>query len=302
MRVVYILGLAHSGTTIIDRILSCYPGVIGLGEVEHIIRRIDRGSAHNLNCPCGAKSSECPFWKGITTRRYDAHGDFFADVARTARDQGYSTLVDSSKSVGTSAQYHRLLAGGDISELAILRIVRDPRGWVHSMMRRESVDPADQEALRELFNRWLLASMKFDAKVRRRKENTIYVWYDRLILGREENKLAALLGLPPAPDDEISLASANQHAMTGNKFAFSKKRERLTYDTRWLESPLIEEVYASLPLVRSYYHELQKLHLDRGAQLPEALSGIDIAEFESSLEKSKPRKEKGTARLGFAAL
>jgi len=105
MRIVYILGLAHTGTTIIDRILSCYPGVIGLGEVEHIFKKIDRRTIHKLNCPCGTTSSECPFWGPITTRRYGSTADFFADVVGTARSQGYSTIIDSSKSVGTSIQY-----------------------------------------------------------------------------------------------------------------------------------------------------------------------------------------------------
>lgn len=36
MQVIQVAGLAHSGTTILDRVLSCFPGVVGLGEVEQI--------------------------------------------------------------------------------------------------------------------------------------------------------------------------------------------------------------------------------------------------------------------------
>jgi hypothetical protein len=302
MRVVYILGLAHTGTTIIDRILSCYPGVIGLGEVEHIIRKIDRQTIHNLSCPCGAKTPECPFWKEITAKRYGAPADFFSEIVNTARKQGYSTVIDSSKSVGTSSQYSRMLGNQEISDLAVLRIVRDPRGWVHSMARREKVELTDRQGLRALFDRWLLASIKLDVKVQRRKDNVIYVWYDKLILAREEAKLAALLGLPPTKDDEISLETANQHAIAGNKFAFSKKREKLTYDTRWMESPEIEEIYSSLPLVRSFYHDLQKLHLDKTASLP-ALPGPDtIAKLESSLNQRSAKIGKRLSRLEIPAL
>ena len=304
MRVVYILGLAHTGTTIIDRILSCYPGVIGLGEVEHIFRKIDRQTIHKLSCPCGAKSSECPFWKDVTARKYASTGEFFSEIVANARTQGYSTIVDSSKSVGTSSQYSRMAARGEISDLSLLRVVRDPRGWVHSMARREKVELTDTERVRALFHRWLLASMKLDAKVQRRKDsNVIYVWYDRLILGREENRLAELVGLPPAPGDEISLESANQHAIAGNKFAFSKKREKLTYDTRWLESPEIEEIYASLPDLRSYYHDLQKLHLDKSAPMPAAPAQEAIAALEAWLNESGVSSpEKKAARLEIAAL
>ena len=303
MRIVYILGLAHTGTTIIDRILSCYPGVIGLGEVEHIFKKIDRRTIHKLNCPCGTSSSECPFWGPITTRRYGSTADFFADVVGTARSQGYSTIIDSSKSVGTSIQYSQMAGRGEISDFSVLRIVRDPRGWVHSMMRREKIPPTDHAALRGLFYRWLLSGIKLDTKVQKRSDRLVYVWYDRLILAREEDRLAALLGLPPAANDEISLHTANQHAIAGNKFAFSKKREKLTYDTRWLESPLIEDIYASLPLVRSYYHELQKLHLDAEARLAALPSRAAIAEIEASLaEGNLSKTEDGIARLEIAAL
>jgi hypothetical protein len=303
MRVVYILGLAHSGTTIIDRILSCYPGVIGLGEVEHIIRKIERQTIHNLSCPCGAKTAACPFWKEITTKRYDSPAAFFSEVVATAGKQGYSTVIDSSKSVGTSSQYSRMLARGEISDLAVLRIVRDPRGWVHSMARRENVELTDRPGLRALFDRWLLASLKLDAKVQRRKDNVCYVWYDKLILAREEAKLANLLGLPPTKDDEILLETANQHAIAGNKFAFSKKREKLTYDTRWLESPEIEEIYASIPALRSYYHELQTLHLNKAAPLPKLPSADAVAKLEKVVSEAGMSKAGVSAsRSEFAAL
>jgi len=303
MRIVYILGLAHTGTTIIDRILSCYPGVIGLGEVEHIFKKIDRRTIHKLNCPCGATSTECPFWGHLTAKRYGSTAEFLMDVVNTARSQGYSTIIDSSKSVGTSTQYSQMAGRGEISDLSVLRIVRDPRGWVHSMMRREKIPPTDHATLRGLFYRWLLSSIKLDTKVQRKSDRLIYVWYDKLILAREEDRLADLVGLPPAPNDEISLHTANQHAIAGNKFAFSKKREKLTYDTRWLESPLIEDIYASLPVVRSYYHELQKLHLDKEARLPALPSRAAIAEIEASLADGNLSKtEDEISRLGIAAL
>lgn len=284
MRVVYILGLAHTGTTIIDRILSCYPGTIGLGEAEHLVRKINRGTIGTLPCPCGATTSECSFWGGIVAQQYATPAAFFAKVVETSRAQGYSAIVDSSKSVGTSAQYLRLLAHGDISDLSILRVVRDPRGWVHSIMRREDGNPNDEKTIRGLFYRWLLGSIKLDQKARRRAGNLTYVWYDKLILEREEDKLASLIGLPSLPTSGISLVQANQHAIAGNKFAFSKKREKLTYDTRWMQAQLIEDLYAALPAVRSYYYALQQLHLSKEIGLPITPDHSSIAEMEAYLE------------------
>jgi hypothetical protein len=298
MRIVYIVGLAHSGTTIIDRMLSCFPGVIGLGEVDQIIRKVGLRTIAKHACPCGAEATACAFWKHIVGGTYEAPADFFGDVVKTARSQGYSTIVDSSKTVGTATHYRRMLSRNEVTDVALVRVVRDPRGWVHSMMRREKIEPTDHLSVRKLFYRWLLSSIKLDTKMQKQGRTPIYVWYDKLILAREESKLAALIGLPPVPDGKFSLLAANQHSIAGNKFAFSEKREKLTYDIRWLESPVVENTYSSLPMVRAYYHGLQALHLSKDAQLEALPKSSVVAEIQESLDKGDfSAIEKSISRL-----
>jgi hypothetical protein len=262
MHVVHVLGLAHSGTTILDRILSCYPGVIGLGEVEQIWKKVRHRTTDGAVCPCGAKPNECIFWKQVLAGENRSPDDFFRAVVETASQQHYRMLVDTSKALVGSLHYSNLLQEGVVSQLTLLRLVRDPRGWVHSMMRREKIELSDSTVIRALFYRWLFTSLKLDRRVHRPGAAKIYVWYDRLILRREEDGLATLLGLEHSSSDELDLATANQHAMAGNKFVFSQKRSaKLTYDDRWLETKQIEDIYADMTFVRAYYHEAQKLHL-----------------------------------------
>jgi hypothetical protein len=88
--------------------------------------------------------------------------------------------------------------------------------------------------LTRLFYRWLFTSMRFDRRVKHPGADTLYVWHDKLVLERQEDQLAAILGLRPltAP---IALGEANQHAIAGNKFVFSERRTSIKYDARWTD-------------------------------------------------------------------
>ncbi len=277
MRVIYILGLSHSGTTIVERILSCYPGTIGLGEAEHVHKELHRGTIVDADCPCGRRAVDCEFWKPVMAEDHETPAAFFDGLIRTAHRQGYTTVIDSSKSVGTSTQYQRMVAsGGPVDDLVLLRIVRDPRGWVHSMMRRERIAEADVIRITGLFYRWMAAALKMDRRAIADGLHSVYVWYDKLILSRQEDALAEVVGLVPT-GEPMQLSKSNQHSIAGNKFAFTEKRDSLSYDSPWLESAVIEQIYAALPTVRAYYHELQKLHLVQAPAMKVDLPRADLA-------------------------
>ena len=57
-KVTYILGAGRSGSTVLERLLSSAPGVVGIGEVATLWRRPLR----TLTCSCGAPALDCPFW------------------------------------------------------------------------------------------------------------------------------------------------------------------------------------------------------------------------------------------------
>ena len=57
MKVIYILGSGHCGTTLLDLILDSHDKIVGLGQCEKIgIKQI---------CACGKGFSECSFWRSI---------------------------------------------------------------------------------------------------------------------------------------------------------------------------------------------------------------------------------------------
>ncbi len=63
--IIYIAGLGHSGSTILDLILGCHSDIVGLGEIMPFIRRKDRTPDLNSTCSCGKKGYDCYFWSEV---------------------------------------------------------------------------------------------------------------------------------------------------------------------------------------------------------------------------------------------
>ena len=173
VRVLYIAGLGRSGSTLLSRLLGQVDGVCALGEAHHVWRTGAPRAAADELCGCGRTYAECGFWRdrlaavfdqegGVPTermrelagrvarirhvRRLERGGDraFEAAVAEyaavwerlyaeIARHTGARVIVDASKDLGP-LYFLRRIAG---LEVAVLHLVRDPRGVAHSWSRRK---------------------------------------------------------------------------------------------------------------------------------------------------------------------
>jgi len=93
LKVIYILGASHSGTTLTAMVLGALPDVCTIGELKlsHL------GDPEHYPCSCGALIRACPFW-GEVRARMAARGNAF-DIADAGTD-----LFDMS-----SAYVRRLL-------------------------------------------------------------------------------------------------------------------------------------------------------------------------------------------------
>jgi hypothetical protein len=62
MKIAYIAGCTHSGSTLMNRVLGAHPDAVTLGSVK----RFDKVMHEQLECCCGAPNLlECPFWSKI---------------------------------------------------------------------------------------------------------------------------------------------------------------------------------------------------------------------------------------------
>lgn len=79
MKVLYIMGTGHVGSTIVDVALGAHPQVESLGEVSKFMRTGWTPDG-NRKCACGSSVYECPFWSDVRKKWSDLTGS--ADATR----------------------------------------------------------------------------------------------------------------------------------------------------------------------------------------------------------------------------
>jgi len=62
VRVLYIMGTARSGSTILDTVLGNHKNVESVGE---LINLPINGWCNNEYCACGSRANNCPYWSGV---------------------------------------------------------------------------------------------------------------------------------------------------------------------------------------------------------------------------------------------
>jgi hypothetical protein len=174
VRVLFLGGLGRSGTTLLERVLGCLPGVCPLGEVVHLWHRdlID-----DERCGCGRPFSTCDFWQEVGERAFGGwhtidprhvlllrdrvertrhiprlaapgstfrnnireYADLYARVYTAAAEiTGSAVVVDSSKHAGLA---YCLRYAPEV-DLRVAHVVRDARGvaysWTKTVSRPES--------------------------------------------------------------------------------------------------------------------------------------------------------------------
>lgn len=62
IRVLCVIGAGHSGSTLLDILLSSHPEIEGVGELSNLPRG---GWVVNELCSCGERAKDCPFWSDV---------------------------------------------------------------------------------------------------------------------------------------------------------------------------------------------------------------------------------------------
>jgi hypothetical protein len=171
IRLLYIAGWSRSGSTILGNLLAECNGIIHAGELSYLW---ERGVSKDWLCGCGEPFSRCETWQAIVARAHrgrtppspqrmvDLHRrfartrnlvsvlpglgreapspdleDYLSELECLYRAVQEVTsariLIDSSKSPAYALQLSRIPS----IDLAVLHLVRDPRGTAFSWMKKK---------------------------------------------------------------------------------------------------------------------------------------------------------------------
>ncbi len=67
-KLLYIISMGHSGSTLLDMLCGTIPGVFSLGEVIHLpwqLYRDENAEDNQTLCSCGKHFTDCEFWKHV---------------------------------------------------------------------------------------------------------------------------------------------------------------------------------------------------------------------------------------------
>ncbi|BBO67215.1 hypothetical protein DSCA_11450 [Desulfosarcina alkanivorans] len=266
-KVIFISGLSHVGSTLIDFTLGTHPRIIGLGEIYTALRPELNRINQNLTCSCGQPVDTCFFWKEAAKRLrpvLNAPMDRKYKIVLQTFNDLYGDdyiLVDSSKSIDALKCLTRI---PDLN-LKIIHLLRDVRSWSISRIDYRKRKPENYTSRGFYINK---LSYTFGKKIfligflipyiTRRPSFYFLLWYfqnKKAISYLNENKLSFLqlgydeLGLRPgkmidnifsyidqnADECQSSSESSKSHVLIGNpKKSDPERRRGILYDNRWM--------------------------------------------------------------------
>lgn len=230
-KIIYIAGLGHSGSTLLDMSLGTLAGVVGLGEVKTILDRKTRERHYNSICSCGKQAGDCPVWGELhpileTMENERDKIEALLELLRVKYGENV-VLVDSSKN---SYPYLEYLSQSH--ELKLVYLTRDIRSWSYS--RHQSTGkPVSYFALR-----WILENIKLIRRIRKMNIPRLTIGYEELALYPEKilPGIADYLSLPYS-DSMLVPGKSHSHIISGNVARTDALKLRgWIYDARWLLS------------------------------------------------------------------
>lgn len=141
-KLVYIGGYGHSGSTLLEYLLTGSPDLAGCGEVVSCIRRgiKTRAEFRNKTCSCGRKAKSCEVWRGVfapgESSRAWTHERLVRALLRHL-DGRYAGVVDSSKTAWGCLSMPFRLRREMSADFHLVHLVRDPRGVFWSVLKQK---------------------------------------------------------------------------------------------------------------------------------------------------------------------
>lgn len=134
-QVVFIGGSSHSGSTMLDLMLSNHPECFSAGEVQSLFRPL---KPHHIDPICGCGVKGCNVWKDIHAKgEKNLYENIFSKYPEI------DTIVDSSKSITWIYDQNRFLADRNIKIYHFV-IWKDPLELAISLYKRNKNEKFDK--------------------------------------------------------------------------------------------------------------------------------------------------------------
>ena len=275
LKVVYVVGVSYSGTTLVGNTLGQLNGFFYGGELRNVWRR---GFIEDRQCGCGLRFTTCPLWASVREAAFGSKPriDVLA-MARLERERsrtrelirlavsgesglashpaarcyseleesfyraiqaiaGCRVIVDSSK----SPAYAHFLDSLPSLDVYVVHVVRDPRGSAYSRLRRGVRGSKRRELARGalVWDTWHACAERL---WRGRTERYLRIRYEDFV-ARPEPVLQGVMtmldeeGTTGGFLDDAGIRLRGNHTFSANRARFAQGRVELRADTEWVRS------------------------------------------------------------------
>lgn len=243
-KLIYIGGYGHSGSTLLEYLVTGCPDIVGCGEVKSAMR----ADASARTCSCGQPTADCPVWHFLADGFLDkSQWSHVALDARLLERVGttYAAVVDSSKTAWRSAPMPFRLRRALGQDFQLVHIVRDPRAVCWSLLQRERRIGAQSNdmllAIKTIVG-WRSANLACDLFGRKFPDQYVRVRYEDLAAHPMEVITSLVAQILPSSrwDFDAVGTQGNRHQLYANRMrSRSLQLERIKVDDRWRnEMPL----------------------------------------------------------------
>ena len=220
-KLVYIGGYGHSGSTLVEYLMTASPQVIACGEVESAARE----GMGKSRCTCGELTKDCPIWGAIIEASDPnawTHQDLALALLRHVSDD-YRGLIDSSKTARHSAAVPFGLRRRLGRDFQLVHIVRDPRAICWSALKKAARKghAHSKRALRCVLATlgWWVANLACELFGWMHPDQYVRLRYEDVVRSPREavgNLLKAILPRSACRFETLGVG-ANRHQLYGNR-------------------------------------------------------------------------------------
>jgi hypothetical protein len=262
-RILLIASKSHSGSTLLDMLLSGHPQFLGTGEVRPLIE--DRLRPRYIpvvderRCSCGSVVSRCALWsRFLEFVEAEPSGDFGRRYARLLSLAGEVSpearvLVDSSKYLEHLQRLLGAVEAGALggAELRVVHLIKDVRSYVASMKR---IHGLKSWQLFQTSRKWHKSHARIRHFLSSRQVPSLQVGYEELCFepGAALERICDFAGIE-FDERMTDLRNSRGHIGLGNSMRnHPEKSRQIRYDHRWFLQPDIQLCYLLSPRVRRF--------------------------------------------------
>lgn len=222
VKLIYIGGYGHSGSTLLEGLLAGCSQVLACGEIASAAKfGMRKGS-----CTCRARTSNCAVWGPLKANlgRRAPYSHYDLVMALLQQAAGYALLTDSSKTAWRSAFAPFRLRWMLQNNFALVHIVRNPEAVCWSMVKKARRKGNDPRLLRLcIFTTfgWAVANLACEVFGRLHPKLYWRVRYENLVQSPEDEVRQLLRALLPEKGGAVNFTfpsqATNRHQLYGNR-------------------------------------------------------------------------------------